>query len=294
MNKILENIEALRSQIKEKMDLEDQIPQLEEEKQVLTQQVAQLREIKDNEQMDVDKLESGKLAPMLYKLMGSMDEKMDKERQEAQDARDNFDSAAAQLDRLEQELASKQARLSEIQDCENQYLELMDQQIQELESQTTEEDASAAKLLQSARVDRSLRDALLHAQRAVHLSLKTSHHLQQARLLVRDDSDSSSSSEPPKSLASAQYYAEILAEELTILQAKLARMGIDPEPHLTLCDYLKAPAAFIVGTASGASQLDRINIALDQLDSLRQQLRRIYEKTQQALTQVEESILTAP
>lgn len=279
---------SLQEKITRKLQLEDRLPQLQEQLDRLRPNILTLERIKQAEQQDVDRLESGGIGAVVHKLMGTMDEKLNKERQEAQSAADTYQAALLELEDLEQQLAQVQAELEKLMDCPQQYQQAMQTRIRELETRAAENGENTqllGKLLQLERTRRSLREALLNAQLALNAAEKNLSALECLRDACDEDDPA-----VREHLAKATVQAEVLQEKFTSLQAKLAQLGIDPQPHLSLCDYLKAPAIYIQSITSDFSQSERIDQAMDQIHQLQNQLHAVTEKLTQALAAIEEKI----
>ncbi len=69
----------------------------------------------------MDRLEGHSLAAFFYQVIGKMDEKLDKERQEAYAARVKYDAALHDLSSVDADLKQIQNRLARLSDCESQY-----------------------------------------------------------------------------------------------------------------------------------------------------------------------------
>ena len=87
-----------------------------------------------NEQADVDRLEGGSLAAFFYQVIGKMDEKLDKEREEAYAARVKADAAARELDSIDADLQRCRARLDQLEGCGRRYQEALAGKVQELKA----------------------------------------------------------------------------------------------------------------------------------------------------------------
>ena len=65
-----------------------------------------------------------------YQVIGKMDEKLDKERQEAYAARVKYDAALHDLSSVDADLEQIQNRLARLSDCERQYQAALSEKIQ--------------------------------------------------------------------------------------------------------------------------------------------------------------------
>ena len=100
----------------------------------------------------MERLEGGSLATFFYSVVGKMDEKLDKERQEAYMASVKFDAAVRQLETVEYEIEKSEKELEELQGCEERYEQLLKEKLEILNSAT---DSVAAEILQ-------LEESILH------------------------------------------------------------------------------------------------------------------------------------
>lgn len=287
-----QQLKELQNKISRKSELEELTVTWKAEQAELAKQVSKLHTAMLEEQSDVDKLEAGGIGTVFHKLTGRMEEKLDKERMEAQTASDEYNCAAAALEELEANLSNSEIELEELADCQTQYRQLMLNRIRELESMAAnspdEATAETLKLqLQLERRRKSLREALLEADDAARAASKAMDALKNTRQRHRNEAEKDTADSTQDLLAAADVHAQILLEEITDLQAKLAQMGIDPEPHISIGAYLKAPTAYIAGAGSDNTQLDQMNKAILQIEELQFQISKIDEKLLEALEQIE-------
>jgi len=98
--------------------------ELAERRETLRQRAGELREIMRREQADVDKLEGRSLAAFFYNVVGKMDEKLTKEREEAYAAAVKWDAAQKELNAVEAALEERRQAAARLKDCEGRYEEL--------------------------------------------------------------------------------------------------------------------------------------------------------------------------
>ena len=77
------DLKELRQQVAEKKRLEAKLQELYTQQETLEAQTGELERAKLSEQSDVDRLEGRSLAAFFYNVVGKLDQKLDKERQEA-------------------------------------------------------------------------------------------------------------------------------------------------------------------------------------------------------------------
>ena len=291
-------LHTLQDNINRKIQLETWLPKWKAEYEELAQLTATLHTAMLNEQSDVEKLEAGGLGTVIHKLTGRMEEKLDKERLEAETATNEYHEAESRLRETEAKISEAEKELESLRDSKSQYILIMQEQIDQLDgflqNSNNQDQAETLKLqFQLARRRKSLREALLEsgeADRAAEQNLETLQLMQEAAKVDTENQPVLGSQEEIF-LQKAKFQAQQLVEEMSDLQAKLAQMGIDPAPHLSIGAYLKAPAAFLSGTASDAATSDQIHKAIAQIEEIQEQLSQIDEKLVQALTQIEARLI---
>ncbi len=120
-----EQLKQLRQQVSRKQHLNAALSELAPQCRDLMEKVSRLEAIKLGEQADVDRLEGRSLASFFYNVVGKMDEKLTKERQEAYAAAVKYDAAVRDLEAVEQDMARYKAELLELNDCEARYDRLL-------------------------------------------------------------------------------------------------------------------------------------------------------------------------
>ena len=93
-----EQLQRLQAQTARAKQLESMLRELRGQQAALSARVRELDAVKRKEQVDVDRLEGRSLAAFFYNVIGKMDERLDKERQEAYAARVKYDAAARELE----------------------------------------------------------------------------------------------------------------------------------------------------------------------------------------------------
>lgn len=116
-----EQLQQLQEQIARMKQLEAMAKELRSQRDALSVQVKELEAVKLDEQSDVERLEGRSLAAFFYNVIGKMDERLDKERQEAYAARVKYDAAARELGAAEDELYRCEAELSGLRGCDRRY-----------------------------------------------------------------------------------------------------------------------------------------------------------------------------
>ena len=150
-----EKLQQLQEKVSQKKSLEAKLKELQSQRSELDNKVRELKKIMWDEQADVDRLERTSLASVFYALIGKKDDMLDKEKVEAYAARVKHDTAAQELNLVEEDIRRIEAQLREISGCERQYEALL------------QEKGAAIKASGSADADRILQiEEQITAQRS--------------------------------------------------------------------------------------------------------------------------------
>ena len=98
-------------------------------KDELNIQLEQLYEIYIKEKKDVDDLENATLASYFYEFIGKKEEKLDKERKEAYEAKLKYNSVKYQIDSLEVSIKNYNDQLQYLEDYKDEYEHLIEEKV---------------------------------------------------------------------------------------------------------------------------------------------------------------------
>lgn len=118
-------MQELIQKVQEKTELEEQILELEQLRKQLRKDVFDLRISANNEQYEAEQLEGFSVKGLLLQLSGKKEERLEKERREARNAKTKYEFATARLASIEQQLAEIPVRLQELGDCDEMLLQKM-------------------------------------------------------------------------------------------------------------------------------------------------------------------------
>ena len=116
-----EKLKTLQEKISRSRQLSSMLKELRSQRDTLAARVRELETIKMDEQADVDRLEGRSLASFFYNVIGKMDERLNKEREEAYAARVKYDAAARELETIDGDIRRCEAELGELRGCEREY-----------------------------------------------------------------------------------------------------------------------------------------------------------------------------
>ena len=116
-----EKLKALQEKISRSRQLSSMLKELRGQRDTIAARVRELEAIKVDEQADVDRLEGRSLASFFYNVIGKMDERLNKEREEAYAARVKYDAAARELEAIDGDIQRCESELGGLRGCEREY-----------------------------------------------------------------------------------------------------------------------------------------------------------------------------
>lgn len=116
-----EKLKVLQEKISRSRQLTSMLNELRSQRDTIAARVRELEAIKMDEQADVDRLEGRSLASFFYNVIGKMDERLNKEREEAYAARVKYDAAARELEAIDGDIRRCESELSGLRGCEREY-----------------------------------------------------------------------------------------------------------------------------------------------------------------------------
>lgn len=290
----MKDLKALWEQVAEKKVVDAKYQELQAQRKTVAQRVRQLEKVKQSEQADVDRLERGSLAAFFYQMVGRMDEKLDKEQQEAYAARVRYDAAARELAGAEEDLARCQAELGTLDGCEEQYAALLREKTQAVKA------AGGAAAEQILRMEE--REAYLESQER---ELGEASAAGQSALATADGIlESLSSAEgwgtwdligggliadlaKHSRLDEAQAAVEYLQSQLRAFRTELADVTISADFQVNIDGFLRFADYVFDGIFADWAVLDRINQAQAQVEDTRAQICAVLDRLGQMADQAE-------
>lgn len=133
-----DNLQQLQQKVAQKKTLEAKLKELQNQHREYDRKVIELRVAYRDEQADVDNLEGRSLANYFFQVIGKLDDKLDKERQEAYVAKVKLDAAERELAGIEQDIQDIQSQLAETRIAEQQYAALLEKKRAELKAAGTD------------------------------------------------------------------------------------------------------------------------------------------------------------
>ena len=260
-------LKELWQQVAEKKSCEAKQKELTAQRDTLADRLKKLEKSKLAEQADVDRLEGHSLAAFFYQVIGKMDEKLDKERQEAYAARVKYDAALHDLSSVDADLEQIQNRLARLSDCESQYQAALSEKIKSIK-------ASAHPAAQQIAESES-RIAALKVQKRELLEAinagKTALHTVNEVLETLDNAEGWSTWD----VMGGGLMADQLQVELRRFKTELADVEITADLQVTVDSFLKFADFFFDGLFADWAVLDHINQAQSRVENTKGQIKRV-------------------
>ena len=281
----MKDLKALWEQVAEKKVVDAKYQELQAQRKTVAQRVRQLEKVKQSEQADVDRLERGSLAAFFYQMVGRMDEKLDKEQQEAYAARVRYDAAVRELASIDADLARLEARLKGLSGCEQRYQDALMERFREIKETNS---PAAQELMESeSRVvelklrRREIREAVQAGNTALKQAGAVLESLDSARgWSTMDLVGGGIWSDLAKydHLDEAQEQVEQLQVDLRRFKTELADVEINAEIQVTIEGFLRFADFFFDNLFTDWEVRDRIDQSIDQVRDTKRQIQRVLDK----------------
>lgn len=280
-----EKLRVLYDMVCRKKHLESVCAELIVQRSSLLDNVSKLKEISLKEQADVDKLEGGSLTLFFYNVIGKMDEKLTKEREEAYAAAVKYDAAAKELQEVEESLQKNEKELESLQGCEAEYEELLAQKKEAMKNsghwameKVFEYEERIAYLDNQ---DRELDEAMEEGQTAESIVNRVLDSLGSAESwgtfdllgggLIADAIKYSN-------LNDAQSLIEDLQIQLRRFKTELADVTIDSELNVQIDGFLQFADYFFDNLFTDWAVMDKIHNSQLQVERTKDQIQNVLHK----------------
>lgn len=301
-----EQLKQLQEQIAWAKHLESMLGELRSQQAALSAQVRELESIKLEEQADVDRLEGKSLAAFFYNVIGKMDQRLDKERQEAYAARVKYDAAARELEDVERDLHRCESELSSLRGCQGRYESVLREKAAAVKAAGGTVGEEILKLeersafLESQK--KELREAILAGNAALGTTQQVLSSLDSAEGWGTWDlfgggfiADMAKHSR----LDEAQGAIEQLQSQLRRFKTELADVTIHADMQVNVDGFLRFADYFFDGLFADWAVLDKIHQSQsqvqntkDQIESVLSQLNSMMQAVNQEQIQIKNKIET--
>lgn len=274
-----ERLKELHRQKLQKKRLQAMELELERQRAEAGKKAAELNEIKEKEQLDVDKLEGKSIKALFATLAGNKDEKLSQERQEAYAAAMKYDAALRDLQGIMRDLEHCKIELENIEDIEEEYEHLLEERKNSLKQEASRR-ANEVIILEKQMEDLSheiveLEEALDVGYRAFDLIETILKELNEAYNWAETDVFMDSfwvDMQKHEHIHTAQDLIQDLRDELRRFKTELADVSIEGDIQIEMDDFSEFADWFFDNIFTDWDIKDKIENSLSQADDTRGQI----------------------
>lgn len=290
-------LKELWQQVAEKQSCEAKQTELEKQRSSVAERVKKLEKAKRSEQADVDRLEGHSLAAFFYQVIGKMDEKLDKERQEAYAARVKYDAAVRELSSIDADLEQLQAKLAQLEGCESQYRAAL---LEKMQAIKTSNHPAAQQLADSETRIAGLKVQKREIKEAINAG-KTALNTTKEILETLDSAEGWSAWDVMggglaidlakySELDDAQEQVEQLQVDLRRFKTELADVEINADLRIAVDSFTKFADCFFDNLFTDWAVLDHIHQAQKQVEDTKNQIQRVLSMLKKMLSDTDAQI----
>lgn len=289
-----EKLKALQEKISRSRQLTSMLNELRSQRDTIAARVRELEAIKMDEQADVDRLEGRSLASFFYNVIGKMDERLNKEREEAYAARVKYDAAARELEAIDGDIQRCESELSGLRGCEREY------------EATLREKANAVKSEGGARAEEILkleeRHAYLESQKKeLREAISAGNSARSTAESVLSSLDSAegwgtwdllgggllADMAKHSHLDEAQGAIERLQSQLRRFKTELADVTIHADMQVNVDGFLRFADYFFDGLFADWAVMDKISQSQSQVQSTKNQIDSVLSRLNSMMSAAE-------
>ena len=291
-------LQELQQKISTKKALEAKLNELHHQRRQFDREVISLREFFRQEQEDVERLEGRSLSNYYYQVIGKLDSKLDKERQEAYAARVKLDAAERELAGIETDIQEIQEKLSEIRVAEACYKEELEKKRVAMRGSGTAVADQIAELEQKIAAQEAQRREIREAISAGTSARSTVDHI----LFKLDSADGWNTWDmfggggiithiaKHSHLDEAQTMVSELQGKLRRFKTELADIRIDADMQVNIDGFLRFADYFFDGLFADWAVGEKISQSMDSVNSIKGQIGKMLEKLNIMEKQADEEI----
>ena len=293
------DLKALQQQVAEKKRLEAKLQELYTQQETLETQTQTLEQAKLSEQADVDRLEGRSLAAFFYNVVGKLDQKLDKERQEAYAAQVKYDAAARELDSVQADIARCEDQTAQLEGCEERYQAALQEKAAAIRRSGSD---AARKLLETETRISALESRMKEIREAVDAG-STALQAADKVLATLDDAESLSTWDvlgggllvdlaKHESLDNAQEQVEQLQEDLRRFKTELTDVTVEADLRVSIDGFLQFADFFFDGLFADLAVMDHIHGSQEKVRKTRDEIQTVLSRLADMQTETGEELDT--
>jgi len=290
-----EDLQQLKDKVTQKKRMETELLDLYAQKRDLTGRVAQLEKIKNSEQKDVDRLEGGSLAAFFYNVVGKMDEKLTKEKEEAYKAAVKYETAREELTLVDNEILRREEAVKALQGCEVVYQNAFEEKLKEVRTSGTAVAEKVmeveAKMYQLECQKKEIDEAILAGKQALHTVNEVLESLDDAEGWATWDTFGGgglfTDMMKHDQLDDAQSKISQLQVELRKLKTELSDVEIHADIQVQIEEFLKFADYFFDGLFADWTVMDKIDESISEVKHTKSEILAVIGKLELKIENVE-------
>lgn len=289
-----EQLRHLQAQCERKKKLEATIAELHTQRDTYAVRAEELKQLLFDEQADVERLEGRSLASFFYNVIGKMDDKLTKERQEAYAAQVKYDAATRELLGVEEDLKQYETELASLQGCEEHYAAILREKTAAVKAAGGSTAEKILRLEERKGYLMSQKQELQEALDAGSMALSDTD-----RILSELDSAEGwgtwdllgggliTDLVKHSHLDEAQASVETLQTQLRHFKTELADVTIDANIQVSIDGFLRVADYLFDGIFADWAVLDQIHQSQEQIQQTRSQICGVLDHLQALMGQAE-------
>ena len=306
-----DELRALQQKIQRCSYLDSKLAELHRREKELSPEVGQLHAAKINEQGDVDRLEGRSLSAFFFRVAGKIDEKLDKERQEAYAAAVKYDAASRELEAVRTDIVNFSSERRTLDGSEEEYYRLLAEKAEAVKASgvagaaeifSLEEELASFELK-----EKELREAANEGERALQIIRKINARLNDAEgwgTLDLFGGGLISDLAKHGALDEAQELVEQLQVQLGRFRTELTDVQINADIQIKVEGFTRFADYFFDGIFTDWTVLGKIKDAMSRVeetnagvaeitDSLKRMLSDLSAKKAKVKNRIDELVLNA-
>ena len=279
------DLKALQQQAAEKKRLEAKLRELHAQQEALETQTKELEQAKLDEQADVDRLEGRSLAAFFYNVVGKLDQKLNKERQEAYAAQVKYDAAARELAAVQADIALCEERAAQLKGCEERYQAALEEKAVAVRRSGSD---AARRLLEAETRASALESRIKEIMEAIDAGNATLHTAERA-LETLDSAESLSTWDvlgggllvdlaKYEDLDNAQEQVEQLQEDLRRFKTELTDVTVEADIQVSIDGFLQFADFFFDGFFADLAVMDHIHESQEKVRQTRDEIQGVLSR----------------
>lgn len=278
-------LEEARQAVYRLRKINSMLEESNKQKKLLEQKVTDLKEVMDQEEVDVEKLERKSLAHLFHSFLGDREEKLQKERQEALAAHLKYDQAVSDLDKISKEIESVKSEQNQLKGSEAKYQDLFYKKKETLLQSNSETAVKMLKLSEQVSADQNMIREIQEALDAGYLVMR---HIESA--LVSLDSAEGwgtwdllggglvSDMIKHGHIDDATQEVELIQHSLLKLKTELADIRIDSNINIDIDGFAKFADFFFDGLIADWCMQSRIHDSQESVEDVKNQVQTVIHR----------------